>query len=74
MAHNEEIPCFTPHKRADYNSPLKKISSRKKKANSEKWKRNKETMSMFQKVVCNIKREASEGQICIRARLQTLYI
>lgn len=40
MAHNEEIPCFTPHKRADYNSLLKKISSRKKKANPEKWKRN----------------------------------
>lgn len=56
MAHNEEIPCFTPHKRADYNSLLKKISSRKKKANPEKWKRNKETMPKFPKVVCNIKR------------------
>jgi len=40
MAHNEEIHCFTPHKREDYNSPLKKISSRKRKANPEKWKRN----------------------------------
>jgi len=35
-----ESPCVTPHKRADYQSPPKKVSSRKKRANPEKWIRN----------------------------------
>ena len=33
-------PRVTPHKRADYRSPLKRYSSRKKRANPDKWKRN----------------------------------
>lgn len=35
----------TPHKRAVYKSPVKKISSRKKKRNPEKWKKNLENHS-----------------------------
>lgn len=35
-----ECPCVTPHKNEDYQSPPKKVSSRKKRANPEKWIRN----------------------------------
>ena len=37
--HGDNNPGYvTPHKRADYNSPQKKPSSRKRKKNEAQWK------------------------------------
>ena len=38
--HASETISVTPHKRADYQSPKKKLSSRKKKRNMNQWKAN----------------------------------